>query len=156
MEFKIICVTCMRSSNTSYSGRTTLGKETFGQINPGTTSQDYTNTKHAKTVYCKPSRCVKVNNYQDVNALRTSYREKYFNNQNIINTQKNNLVSGLYTRLNLDNINVIANSTTNVCPTPISTSSTPYLDYTIDPSGNLFGNSPCELNNFINYKTPMV
>jgi len=146
----------MRSSNTSYSGRTILGKETLGQINPGTNSQDYTNTKHAKTVYCKPSRSVKVQNYQDVNTLRTSYREKYFTYQNIINKQKNNLASGLYTKLNLDNINVIANSTTNIYPTPISISSTPYLDYTIDASGNLFGNSPCELNNFINYKTPTV
>jgi hypothetical protein len=64
------------------------------------------------------------------------------------------LVSGLYTKLDLNNVDVIASNTTPFgSPTPISVASTtPYLDYRIDPSGKLFGNTICGLNNFINYK----
>ena len=36
-------------------------------------------------------------------------------------------------------------------PAPLDTTSISYLDYTIDPSGNLFGNTVCGTNNFQNY-----
>ena len=30
----------------------------------------------------------------------------------------------------------------------------PYLTYDVDPSGNLFGNTICGINNFVNYMEP--
>ena len=36
-------------------------------------------------------------------------------------------------------------------PTTISTDAVPYLDYNIDPCGNLFGNTICGINNYVNY-----
>jgi hypothetical protein len=84
--------------------------------------------------------------------LFRSYRVNYTSKQNTIKSQKNNIVSGLYTELDLTDVNVISKSTTNVSPTSITVSSIPYLDYSIDPSGKLFGNSTCGLNNFINYR----
>ena len=143
----------MRSSTTIYSGRTSLGKETFGKLHEGTTSGDQIYIKRVQSTYCFPSRCIKVTNYRQLNALRTSFRETYLANQNTIKSQKNSLVSGLYTELDLTNIKVIAANTTPFgSPTPISTTSVPYIDYRIDPEGKLFGNTVCGLNNFINYK----
>lgn len=142
----------MRSSTTIYSGISTLGRETFGQLNSGDTSGDHIRTKNVQTIYCNPSRCTRVSNYNELNALRNSFRAKYLSNKNTIQSQKNGLVSGLYTELDLNSVNVMSNSTTNVSPTSISLTSIPYLDYNIDPSGKLFGNNLCGLNNFINYK----
>jgi hypothetical protein len=36
-------------------------------------------------------------------------------------------------------------------PTDITTSTTVYRSYIIDPSGNLFGNTTCGINNYENY-----
>jgi len=142
----------MRTSNTLYSGKTTLGKPAFGLINPVAPAGNYIFNKHVSYNYCNPSRCVKVTNYKDLYALKASIRDKYTTNKTIITSQKNNLVSGLYTKLDLHDVDVISNSTTDVSPTSITTSSTPYLQYNIDPSGKLFGNTTCGLNNFVNYK----
>ena len=35
-------------------------------------------------------------------------------------------------------------------PVTINTE-TPFLQYNVDPSGNLFGNTVCGINNFLNY-----
>ena len=141
----------MRTSNTLYSGKTTLGKPAFG-VNQVASAGNYIFNKHVTSQYCNPSRCAKVTNYKDLYALKASFRDKYTTKQTIIASQKNTLVSGLYTKLDLSDIDVISNSTTGVSPTSITTSSVPYLQYTIDPSGKLFGNTTCGLNNFVNYK----
>jgi hypothetical protein len=148
----------MRSSTTIYSGRTSLGRETFSKLHEGTTAEDHIYTKRVKSTYCSPSRCIKVTNYGELNAIRAAFRGKYLANQDTIKSQKNSLVSGLYTTLDLNNIGlnnirvIAANTTPFGSPTPISKTSVPYTDYRIDPSGNLFGNTVCGLNNFINYK----
>jgi len=142
----------MNTSKTIYSGQTTLGNPAFGQLKNSTPAGNYIYTNRVRYQYCNPSRCVKVKNYAELNALNASYRVKYRRNQNTIQSQKNNLIYSLYTELDLKNVDVISNSTTNVTPTSITTSSIPYLEYNIDPSGNLFGNTTCGLNNFINYR----
>jgi hypothetical protein len=142
----------MNTSKTIYSGQTSLGNKAFGQLQSTTPAGNYTYAKRVQYQYCNPSRCVKVNNYKDLYALNASYRIEYTTKQDTIKSQKNNLVSGLYTKLDLKDVDVISKSTTNVSPTSITTSSVPYLEYNIDPSGNLFGNTSCGLNNFINYR----
>ena len=54
---------------------------------------------------------------------------------------KTNLNRNLVTKLNLSNVTVIE----SIPP------SEPYLAYNIDPDGELFGNSVCGLNNYVNY-----
>jgi hypothetical protein len=52
------------------------------------------------------------------------------------------------------NIPVITqfDATGNKTPAQIvPTNPTPYLSYNIDVSGNLFGNSRCGINNYLNY-----
>jgi len=50
----------------------------------------------------------------------------------------------LITKLNLMDVNVVQ-------PVDMSMNSIPYLYYNIDPSGQLFGNTVCGINNFLNY-----
>ena len=144
----------MNTSKTTYSGYTTLGNKAFGSLNTSISAGNFIYTKKIQYKYCNPSRCVKVKNYTDLYALNASYRIKYTNYQNTIKSQKNNLVSGLYTELDLKDVDVISDLKTNVSPTSITMGCSlfPYLVYNIDPSGKLFGNTPCGVNNFINYK----
>jgi hypothetical protein len=57
----------------------------------------------------------------------------------------------LVTKLNLTGVPVIQNNNNGDVPTNLDKTSIPYLDYTIDPSGNLFVNTICGANNFQNY-----
>ena len=53
-------------------------------------------------------------------------------------------------KLNLSDVPIIIDTSGNY-PAYLDVTSIPYLDYTIDPSGNLFGNTICGTNNFQNY-----
>jgi hypothetical protein len=57
----------------------------------------------------------------------------------------------LVTNLNLLDVPVILENDTNSSPAYLSTAVIPYLAYRIDPSGNLFGNTICDINNFTEY-----
>ena len=141
----------MRSSNTLYSGRTTLGGRTFGQLNPGTNAGSYIDSTSARSQFC-PIHCQTVGNYAQLNTLRNAARYTYNGNRNTFLSNKNALVSGLNTKLDLTDVSVISNLSTNVSPTSIDNTAIPYLTYNVDPNGSLFGNSPCGLSNFTNYK----
>ena len=49
------------------------------------------------------------------------------------------------------NVPVIQEFSTGNVPTTITTDAVPFLDYNIDPSGNLFGNTICGINNWEKY-----
>ena len=66
-------------------------------------------------------------------------------------TDKSDLNINLVTKLNLKNICVIQNNKTKTCPTTIDLCTIPYIAYTIDPTGALFGNTYCGANNYLNY-----
>ena len=59
----------------------------------------------------------------------------------------------LFTKIDLEDVKVIANSSTGKSPTPIDivTQYPPYITYTVDPCGTLFGNTICGVNNFQNF-----
>ena len=57
----------------------------------------------------------------------------------------------MITKLDLKDVPVIEDFSGNVVPSTINTVVNPYLRYNIDPSGNLFGNTVCGINNFVNY-----
>jgi hypothetical protein len=81
--------------------------------------------------------------------LETAYKICDCPHQTVINN--GNLNINLISKLDLTNVPVIQNFSTGDVPTTISTSSVPFLDYNIDPSGNLFGNTTCGINNFEKY-----
>lgn len=132
--------------------KTNSGKRAFGGFSEPLDANEYTYKKKARSSYCFTNNCSpKINIGSESNLLLFNYSKKlaYYPYKNSIN--KSNLYINLITKLDLKDIPVISNNITNESPTIITTTATPYLDYKIDPNGNLFGNDICNINNFINY-----
>lgn len=145
-----------RSYNQSYSGKTSSGREAFGNFTTIKDAGDYIqNKKNRHNTICTKSTCVPkttVANQGDY-LLRKSAIYNYYNSDtNNIQSIKTDLNYGLVSKMVLSGVSVIKNNITGESPTTLNPSvSIPYFQYTIDPSGNLFGNSICGINNFENY-----
>ena len=137
-----------------HSFKTSSGKPAFGGFKEPLYAGDYTYNKKAKSTYCKANVCVpnrSVTNHNDLLLLKRANYLKYYSCKNSFNTA--NLNINLLTTLDLSGVDVLINSNadhTNYHGA-ISTSDIPYLNYTIDPCGNLFGYTACGLNNYEMY-----
>ena len=132
----------------AYSGSgNSNGKETFGQFRRVQNASDYTLSKKAKSTYCRQSNCLPKTSTLN----NGDYLLKHFYEIDSIRSIKTDLTNGLITKLDLKGVSVIKNKQTGESPTTLSKTSVTYLDYTIDPSGTLFGNTICGLNNYQNY-----
>jgi hypothetical protein len=131
------------------------GKNTFGVFKESQTAGDYIYNKKAKTTFCSGNICVPsktVDTQSNLLLLRRANRLKYYTCSDY-NTS--NLNVNLLTTMDLSDIPVIQTNTTPYeSPAAITSSTIPYLNYIIDPSGNLFGNNTCGLLNFENYLIP--
>jgi hypothetical protein len=145
----------------AHSFKTNNGVKTFGVFKESQSSSDYIVNKKAKTVYCNPNICIPIKNVgsqSNLNMLRLSNYLKYYRCKNSFN--KRNLNVNLITQLNLMDVPVLQNNITLACPTTMTETSNvidrdpPYI-YTIDPSGNLFGNTTCGINNYVGYMEPL-
>lgn len=144
----------MYNTKTTYSGTTTNGKQPFGQSSPTQDASDYILRKKSNLLLCKTKICLPktpTSNQSDYLLLKTSNYTRYSNAANPQGTIKNSLVSGLTTTIDLLNVPVIQNMVGD-SPTTISTSAIPYLTYVIDPSGVMFGNSICGLNDINDFR----
>jgi hypothetical protein len=143
----------MYHSNTTYSGTTTNGNQSFGQSKTQYAG-DYILNKKAKLISCNSKTCLPktptINQSNYILLTKSNYL-KYANVTNPRGLNKNNLVSGLTTTIDLLAVPVIQN-TLGVSPTTISTSVIPYLTYVIDPSGVMFGASICGLSDINNFR----
>jgi hypothetical protein len=74
---------------------------------------------------------------------------------NIPPFSKTELVSGLYTTVNLTNVLTIKKGVSVMCENVVGVSASPceplYKNYRVDPCGDLFGATPCGINNYLNY-----
>jgi hypothetical protein len=131
------------------------GKNTFGVFKESQTAGDYINNKKAKTTFCSGNICIpskKVDTQSNLLLLRRANYLKYYACSDF-NTS--NLNVNLLTTLDLSDIPVIQTNTSPYeSPATITLLSIPFLNYIIDPSGNLFGNNTCGLLNFENYLRP--
>ena len=132
----------------AHAFKTIPAKPTFGTVQPLLYQSDYLNSK---------KRIALLSNYKRHNLCYDAYylwRKPSFTNQ--INPV--NLVYNLYSKENLYNVNTLAyNNNLTVPVTNINPSLTPlYNYYTIDPQGQLFGNSPCGELNYVNYMEPSL
>jgi hypothetical protein len=128
------------------------GRPAFGVFSEPLESGDYTLNKKARTTYCVTNNCpprVRVGSQSNLLLFRRSSNLSMYPCKNSIN--KANLYINLITELDLKGVPVIADFSGNVAPTTITTTAIPYLDYNIDPCGNLFGNTICGINNFTHY-----
>jgi hypothetical protein len=130
-----------------------MGKNTFGVLKESQDAGQYILNKTASTSFCAPNVCVPnraITSQSSRLILRRANKIYFSRCQDPYNTA--NLNINLVTKLNLSGVPVIQQSATPYSvPTQLDISSIPYLDYTIDPSGNLFGNTVCGTNNFQNY-----
>jgi len=144
----------MVNYNTTYSGVTTIGKQAFGSFSSSQTAGDYIKNKSSKASFCSNRICLprtSIKHQGNYLLLKKANYIKYYQNIDNIRSIKNDLNSGLITTIKLTDVSVIEN-TNDESPTTISVSSIPYIDYTIDPSGSLFGNTVCGLNNIMDYR----
>ena len=123
------------------------GKKSFGCFKESKTSGDYIDKLKTKSMFCNVGIKNKVKNQSELNLLRHAK----LSCPDSINTT--NLNINLISRLDLSGVSVIVNSDGSSPPTPINLPTqlhidTPYLQYVIDPDGELFGNTPCGTNNF--------
>lgn len=132
-------------------------KPTFAQFNEPLVSNEYINRKRKNNVcsayFCQKNKNLNSqSNYLFINNINNS---RFKTCKNTIN--KSQLYINLITKLDLssnisgETIPVISDLSYNTSPVIINDSVIPFLTYNIDPSGYLFGNSPCGINNFENY-----
>jgi hypothetical protein len=128
-----------------------MGKNTFGVLKESQGAGEYILNKTASTSFCIPNVCVPsrtVLTQSNRLILRRANKIYFSRCQDPYNTA--NLNINLVTVLDLSGVPVIIDVSGNY-PTNLDVTSIPYLDYTIDPSGNLFGNTVCGTDNYQNY-----
>lgn len=124
----------------------------FGVFSEPQNAGDYTYNKKAKATYCNSKICtpsLTVGSENNYLLFKRANKLSVYPCLNSIN--KANLNINLITKMELTNIPVIQEFSTGNVPTTITTTAIPYLDYNIDPSGNLFGNTICGINNWEKY-----
>lgn len=129
------------------------GKTTFAQIQKTLNTSDYIHQKKIKSSFCNVTECSPNNRYNfgsQGNYLNMKNVNYYALNPHYY-INKTQLYINLFTKLNLSDVIVVSELNGNNYPVQINTSVDPYLLYDIDPSGNLFGNTVCGINNFENY-----
>jgi hypothetical protein len=129
------------------------GKSSFGTFIESQTAGDYILNKKAKVTYCNPILCPipTIKNVDSEGNLLLKRKSEYLNTYGLTATlNKSNLSVNLITKLDLEGVSVISDNSGN-SPAVIDANSIAYLNYNIDPSGVLFGNSVCGINNFENF-----
>jgi hypothetical protein len=146
------------------------GKPVFGTLTQVVYQGDYITNKKAKLVYClnrdkkSCSKQVKSGSYDQFNLYNKGRYLNALSNGCILPFDKTNLIAGQYTRMNLTDVCAVSNGNPCSlidscvgCETPASVDASPtvtepfYQTNTIDPLGNLFGNTQCGINNFTQY-----
>jgi len=133
----------------------------FGRIKESNYASDYTYNKKSIRTFCIENRnfnCKKSWTQGDYLLYNNAQNRTLTACQPFYNTS--NLASNLFTKENLVGVCSVADTSGN-CSTKLvnttSSSSNPfYYRYVIDPSGTLFGVSPCGINNYANYMIPSL
>lgn len=132
------------------------GTAGFSRVSEPLTSSDYLQRKKTKHTFCTSSNCLSGTAFrsegqhllwkQRQQLLRNPY--PYFDH-----TQ---LYINLYTHLDLSELRdasvpVVADLSGNTFPIVLNPEVNPLLTYVVDPSGALFGNSVCDINQYVQY-----
>lgn len=124
----------------------------FAKFKESSYASDYITKKKIKNSFCTPKICYPNRSvYSESNLLMFKTAKRYTANPyNEIN--KTQLYINLITKLQLNNdIRVITDNANQQSPALIEPTQNPVTRYTIDISGNLFGNNSCTINNWENY-----
>lgn len=96
-----------------------------------------------------------ANSYEYMSSVKRGYNIDQNEIENVPPFSKTDLVSGLYTTVNLCDALTIKKGVSVLCDNVVGVSDSPceplYQNYRVDPDGDLFGVTPCGINNYINY-----
>jgi hypothetical protein len=130
-------------------------KPSFVQVKEPLDASAYIKAKKSKYTFCQPNICHPNKNvYSQSNLLllREANALTFYPCAQFDMTQ---LFINLYTKLDLTDLSgntpIISDLSGNTFPIIIDDYVTPFLKYNIDPSGVLFGNDICGINNYLNY-----
>ena len=147
----------------THSFKTSSGKNAFKMISESQEASEYILNKKAKYTYCKNNINKIINKFTYCNIHNVNVKVGSQGNLLLFNKlnrlvcpcydsiDRTQLYINLYTKLDLSGVPVILDFSGNQVPSTIDGTSVPYLRYDIDPSGNLFGNTTCGINNFKKY-----
>lgn len=129
-------------------------KPTFGSVKPKLYASDYINRKKSLLKNCSNIQCK-----SNINIFKNQV--DYIETKNLYNTNPlccgkgyinhTNLNINLLTEENLKDINVLKSNNPDITPTTIDITKQFIYNYTIDPSGELFGNTTCGINDWASY-----
>jgi hypothetical protein len=127
-------------------------KPTFAQFKEPLVASDYTSRKKIKYSFCSPNICHPNKNiYSESNFLMLKTANNLATNP-CGQIDKTQLYINLITKLELNNdITVILDNSGNIVPAIIDPNSVSFLRYNVDPSGVLFGNDLCSIENWEKY-----
>ena len=111
-------------------------KPTFQQIQPLNYASDYLLEKKRRLLYILPTD---KRNYNNFYLLKRGFGNKI---------NRSSLLYNLYSKENLNHITTLSSTSVNPELQPF------YQYYTIDPKGELFGNSQCGELNYTRYMEP--
>lgn len=120
------------------------GKTAFGQFIEPLNASEYISIKKTKATTYNVTPVIANSNL--VNPL-----DEYTVINSYTNINTSNLYINLMSKIDLHNVVVISDLGENTNPVAIDTNVIPYLKYNIDPSGNLFGETVCGIDNYENY-----
>ena len=132
----------------AHAFKTIPAKPAFGTIRPLLYQDDYLTIKKSAALYAQPITYNRALNYENY------YLARY---NRLLRKQINpsNLIYNLYSVENLTGVNSVGINPTGTPATKINPTLKPFYQYyTIDPNGQLFGNSQCGELNYVNYMRP--
>lgn len=138
---------------------------TFGTLRENLYQSDYLERKTALQIYCNNRHnCYnkQAANYERKNLYNLGQYAQSLRSCNIIPINKTNLIVGQYAQMNLNGVCTVipgapcsnsCKACVNKTPVKLKPSlTTPfYMTNTIDPLGQLFGNTPCGELNYTRY-----
>lgn len=129
-------------------------KASFGKIKEPLSSSEYIKNKKSIQVFNEQLNFNSFNtqkSYNDFSLFNNGLKLQNSQKCRVLEINKNNLESNLFTILDLSCVPVLSSST--ISPTSINLSEYPFFYYyEIDPLGLLFGKTDCGIDNYLNYR----
>ena len=127
------------------------GNSAFGKAQGSLNVSDYISSKKAKYINYPNRSCNSNRNVFSQSNQILQKKVSIMKYNPFVNFNKSNLYINLYTKLDLTDVCPIYSDLSG-CNTDINgTTPLDIYEYEIDTSGNLFGNTTCTINNFVNY-----
>ena len=144
----------------AHSFKTSMGGKTFKVFAESSTSGAYTYNKKAQASYCNRNKCpinVKVGSQSNLILYNNAFLLNASKSRCIRTLEYDNteLYVNLISKLDLPgNLPIITDLSGQAHPVKIDASNNPlppYLTYDVDPSGVLFGDTICGINNYVRF-----